>query len=414
MTQSPTRRSVAYVHHTFPSQTATFVYREVRALGEASVNVVNIACKRPAAGRVHAEAEGLARETLYLAGIKSASLYVSTGVWMFRRPFRFAHAAWRLLTAADVRGMRRPLRAAAEIVRACAIAQRLQGMPRVAHVHAPFSTEPASMAWMVSRLTGLPFSFTSHTAFDARLLPEKLRDARFVASISRFDSDKLMQDAGAPATDKLHVVHCGVNGLPTRRNAVVSEAPVIASVGSLIEKKGHSYLIRACALLMQRGVRFACKIAGGGPLAELLRREIEARNLGSRVELIGPCDQRRVQSLYADAAVFALGSVRAENGDMDGIPVVLMEAMAAGVPCVSTRVSGIPELIRSPDEGILVEEKDPVALADAIERLLKDPELRARIARAARAKVEREFNLKKSAEQLAELFRRYGAPEAAQ
>lgn len=164
-------------------------------------------------------------------------------------------------------------------------------------------------------------------------------------------------------------------------------------------------MIRACELLGKRGVPFRCEIAGGGPLQVPLKEEITKRGLDGIVTLLGVCDQERVGGMLALASVFALASVITADGDLDGIPVSLMEAMAAGVPCVSTRVSGIPELIESPREGLLVAPGNPEELADAIEKLLKDADLRTRIGAAAREKVAREFNLEASARRLAELFR---------
>jgi glycosyltransferase involved in cell wall biosynthesis len=234
-----------------------------------------------------------------------------------------------------------------------------------------------------------------------------------VASISRFDRDRLKAEAGPSAEEKIRVIHCGVDGRGTPVRREQENPPMLLCVGSLIEKKGHDVLLRACALLKERGIRFECRIAGDGPLKEALMAEARSLGVEDSTVFAGACDQETVRSLYEQARVFALPSVYASNGDLDGIPVVLMEAMAAGVPCVSTRVSGIPELIESPKEGILVEEKDPAALADAIDLLLKDGALRERIVRAARAKVEREFNLNKSADQLAELFRGYASPGVA-
>ncbi len=179
---------------------------------------------------------------------------------------------------------------------------------------------------------------------------------------------------------------------------------MILCVGSLIPKKGHDILIEACELLRRRGVSFSCAIVGSGPLNESLAQQISERQLGNAVTLVGACDQAEVQQRLGSASLFALASRVTEDGDLDGIPVVLMEAMAAGVPCVSTNISGIPELMEHEKEGLVVPEKDPQALADAIERLLRDADLRARIRKAAREKIEREFDIRKSAARLAELF----------
>lgn len=408
---------VAYIHHRFPSLTATFVYREVRALGEAGIEVLNFACKKPASGDVHAEAQSMIERTVYLPSLTHPLLYLGALAVFLRRPIRFVRAAWRVFTSPHRHKTRLPLaKSCAEITRGGYLARRLCKTRRVAHLHAPFSTEVATIGWVAAQLTDLPFSFTSHTAFDARMLREKLASSRFAVSISRFDKTQLVEESGASYADRVQVIHCGVKGTAPSAKGRDHNVPMVLSVGSLIEKKGHAYLIKACEILRARGEAFECRIVGGGPLGRVLQDQIRARGVDDDVALLGPRDQEEVQALYGKADVFALASIYASNGDLDGIPVALMEAMAAGVPCVSTRVSGIPELISSPAEGILVEEKDPKALADAIELLLRDEALRERIARAARAKVEREFNIEKSAAQLARLFREsisVGAAEAA-
>jgi len=403
---NPRCRAVAYLHHTFPSLTATFVYREMREVRRRGVQIINIACKKPSPERVHAEATDLVDETLYVPGLGGLGLYLGMLVSWVRRPIRFCKLAWQVWSRQRRRpGRWRTLRSLAEIVRAGYLARRLATMPHVVHLHTPFSTEIATIGWMASRLRGLPFSFTNHTPFDAQMIAEKLRDASFAVSISRFDRERLLEEGDPDAETPIHVIHCGVPAVPSAGMDERDMPPLILSVGSLIEKKGHAYLIEACDLLKRSGTAFKCRIVGDGPLAEALSHRIANLGLDDCVKLMGPQDQQTVQSLYQRASLFVLASVEAENGDIDGVPVVLMEAMAAGVPCVSTRVAGIPELIESPSEGILVEQKDVGALADGIMKLLGDASLREQTARAALAKVQREFSLEKSATQLAALLK---------
>jgi glycosyltransferase involved in cell wall biosynthesis len=397
---------VAYLHHRFPSLTATFVYREVRAVGEAGIKVLNLACKQPVDSEVHAEARDMIDGTAVMPSLANPILYMGAFTSFIRRPIRFVQAAWRILLASH--GHRRRwarTKSCVEIIRGGYLARMLRNVERVDHLHAPFSTEVATIGWMATQLTDIPFSFTSHTAYDTKMLQEKLDAAAFAVAISSFDKERLvgMDSASRPA--RVEVIHCGVSLTPPIPQAEHRPEPVVLSVGSLIEKKGHPYLIRACRLLQERGCHFSCKIVGRGPMMDALREEIARCGVEDCVELLGSCDQERIRSLCADATVFALPSIYAANGDLDGIPVVLMEAMASGVPCVSTHVSGIPELISSPEEGILVEEKDAEALADAIEKLLGDEGLREKIARTAREKIEREFDIHKSSARLVELFR---------
>ena len=288
-------------------------------------------------------------------------------------------------------------RAFGEVVRGGCLAAELRRRPRVRHVHAPFSTEVATIAWMAAQLERRRFSFTSHTAFDARLIAEKVRLARFVVSISRFDRERLAAEAGTSAREKIRVVHCGVDGRGSPMRREQEDPPILLCVGSLIEKKGHDVLLRACALLKERGMRFECRIAGDGPLKQALAAEARSLGIEGCTVFAGGCDQETVRSLYEQARVFALPSVYASNGDLDGVPGGADGSDGGGRAVRFDSSLRHPELIESPKEGILVEEKNPAALADAVERLLRDRKLRENIALAAREKVGREFNVRRPA-----------------
>jgi len=186
--------------------------------------------------------------------------------------------------------------------------------------------------------------------------------------------------------------------------------PLILSVARLVEKKGLSNLIAAADLLRRRGRRFRVEIIGNGPLRQALEARIGEFALNDHVRLLGAQPHGAVHQAYLRAAVFALPCIITANGDRDGIPNVLLEAMASGVPVVATRVSGIPELIDAECDGLLVEPNSPEKLADAIDRLLEHPELGEWLARAARSKIEAHFSVEDGAKQLLELFRRGGSP----
>ena len=164
-------------------------------------------------------------------------------------------------------------------------------------------------------------------------------------------------------------------------------------------------MVEACRILVDRGVMLRCVIVGVGPQKALVEELVERYALHGRIELAGTVFQERIQAYYQRADVFVLPCVTASNGDVDGVPVSLMEAMAVEVAAVSTRVSGIPELIEDGVSGMLVPEQDPLALADALQRALEDDELRSRLGENGRRKIIHEFNIDKSARQLATLFK---------
>jgi glycosyltransferase involved in cell wall biosynthesis len=188
--------------------------------------------------------------------------------------------------------------------------------------------------------------------------------------------------------------------------AASRQVPLFIAVGALLPKKGFRYLIEAVRLLKDREVPVEVSIVGGGPDRELLSQMIRELEVEDRVRLEGPMGQDRLLPSLRAADAFVLPCVLADDGDKDGIPVAIMEAMAFRIPCISTAISGIPELIESGKEGLLVPQKNPAALADAMERLARNPALRVEYGRAARRKVEAAFTLEGEARELDRLIRR--------
>jgi glycosyltransferase involved in cell wall biosynthesis len=186
------------------------------------------------------------------------------------------------------------------------------------------------------------------------------------------------------------------------------------NIGRFDEVKGHEYLVDACAKLREAGVSFVCDIVGGGPRMEMIRSRIEAAGLTEHVRILGARPRPEVARLIREAQVFVLPSVMAANGEREGIPVALMEAMVAGLPVVSSVLSGIPELVESGESGILVPPRDADALAVALKRLVDDPALRAKLGKAGRAKVQAEFDLANNIDKLTSLLLGEGRVEAPQ
>ena len=250
-------------------------------------------------------------------------------------------------------------------------------------------------------MSGIPYSFTAH-AKDLYLTPKKVirrraRAATFVATCTGYNAQYLRELLPPAQADKIQLVYHGIDlGLFAAGRAPApaeTHVPLILSVGRLVPKKGHDDLITALALLRARGIAFRCRIVGAGPLQEQLGNEIARHGLADAVTLEGPMTHARLIDLYRQADVFALAPRIAEDGDRDGIPNVIAEAMAIGVPVVSTNISGIPELIRTEETGLVVPPRDPEALAGGLARLLGDPELAASLARRARERLEQEFDL---------------------
>ena len=310
-----------------------------------------------------------------------------------------------------------------ELLQAVALADRLLDAPDVRHLHAHFAHGTTTVTWLAAVITGLPFSFTGH-ARDIYaehlnpngLLRRKLRAARFAVTCTEANRRHLLQVAPEAA------VHLVYHGLGADFARLVDSEPAVSpsangrlrvlGVGRLVEKKGFDVLVDACALLARREVSFEAQIVGQDDKhGDEVRRRIASAGLDGRVRLSGPMGQADLSHTYRSASVFCL-PCRVLPGDRDGLPNVLVEAMASGVPVVTTDVSGIPELVSHEANGLLVPPDDPEALADALVRLHEDRELAERLTRAGRATVRDNFDGDVLARRLADLFREALAPEA--
>jgi glycosyltransferase involved in cell wall biosynthesis len=289
-------------------------------------------------------------------------------------------------------------------------AARLMVREGVGHIHAHYATHPAFVAWVIHRLTGLSYSVTVH-AHDifvrTAMLATKLRQAAFVVAISDYNRDYLARVAGEWVRAKTHVVHCGIVPAayaPRPNRPGPNRRFEIISVGSLQPYKGHRYLLEACARLRDRGLPVHCRIVGGGQERPRLERQLAQLRLEGVVELLGPRPQDEVARLLPTADCYVQPSIITPSGKMEGIPVALMEALACALPAAATNISGIPELVRPDQTGLLVPPADALALADALAALYHDPGRAARLAESGRALVLREFELSANVRQLAALF----------
>jgi len=269
-------------------------------------------------------------------------------------------------------------------------------------VHADFADDPASAAWLTHRVLRVPFSFRDHFSYNPQIIGTKVRDAAVVLACCTANTDALMRETMGTGRN----VVTSYLGVDTRHWTSVppSQTRQVAAVGTLQTKKGQDDLIRACAILVQRRVEVRCILIGDGPTRRLLEELIARLGLRDTVTITGYVSNDLARRHVADAAALCLPSVVTDDGDHDGIPIALMEAMSMGKPCVSTTVAGIPELITDGEDGLLVSPRDPDALADSIERLLVDREFAAKLGAAARRKIESRFDLRRNAAIAAELL----------
>jgi glycosyltransferase involved in cell wall biosynthesis len=300
-----------------------------------------------------------------------------------------------------------------DFLRAGYIALKVLESGRIRHLHGHFCHGATTITMFVSRLTGLPFSFTAHAKDiylpnlnPGDLLSTKIKQAQFVATCTGANRSYLEQLC--PDGSPIHTIYHGLDITffePGVRRADPQQPPLILSVGRFVEKKGFAYLVKACRLLKDKGLEFKCRIVGqADDQTELIKQLIAALGLEDTISLGKGVSQEELRQIYQEATIFALPCQIIDNGDRDGIPNVLVEAMAMALPVVSTHISGIPELIDHQHDGWLVPQKDANALAWALEELLLDSALRDRLGQAARQKVCHLFDSAKTTEALKALF----------
>lgn len=336
---------------------------------------------------------------------------LSGSVSVLVAPFIFGSRFFAAMTNA-IFGKRENLRnrvvAFGHFLVACHWARKLRG-ERVDHIHSQWIHSGGTVGMYGAWLLGVPFSFTGHAAdlFRERVaLEDKVRRADFIVCISRFHED-LFLSLGAK-NEQLHIVYCGIDithFVPRSLPRLPGELIKIVSSGRLVEKKGFAVLIEACTILKQRNVQFRCLIGGDGPQEAELRKMIKVGALEQHVTITGrPLTQEGLPEFMHSGHIYALPCVWAKDGDVDGLPQMLMEAMACGLPVISTKLVGIPDLIEHERSGLLVESGDAVQLADAIQRLIDDPALARRLAEEGGQVVRERFEINTALQPLIRLF----------
>jgi len=283
---------------------------------------------------------------------------------------------------------------------------------RIDHLHAHFAHDPALVAYLVHRITGISFSFTAH-ARDLYQVPveplvDRIRRASVVITCCHANMEYLNQIAPSDQP-KFKLVYHGINlkdfqPVSSPSAKPVSESPLILSVGRLVEKKGFQDLLQALLIVKEKGEHFQCAIYGDGPLYQELDEWIEEHNLRAVVVLNGNRTQKELISVYRNATLFVLTPVQTEDGDRDGVPNVLLEAMAMGLPVISTNVAGISEAVDDKQNGLLYPPHDVEGIASGIVELLSNENERTLLGRAASRKVMEQFDITQAANRLKTLF----------
>ena len=394
---------LAYLFERFPSFTQTFCYREIVELQRQRVSPAIFSVRRPVNEPAQDWEASIVDQVEYLPGDEQLVREVDRAARKGKLPLSATSeiTAWGRKT--DF----------LRLYQAAHLGPRLQALG-VRHLHAHFAGLAARTAYWIERFFGIGFTFTAHAndifapkPFEISL-GELISAARAVVTVSDFGV-RFLQEKYPDRATKMQRVYNGIELGRFQRADFSAPFPVIVSIGRLIEKKGFHDLIEACRLLRERGVEFRCEIIGEGPLESALREQITALGLTSMVALTGPLPQREVIDRLAHSAVFVLPCVAEAGGGMDNLPTVVMEAMAAGLPVVSTRVGGVPEMVRDGSTGFLVSEHDLASLAEAIGRLLADRPFARSLGEAGRRRAAELFAIDKSARDLSALFQQFAS-----
>jgi len=401
---------IAYVVSRFPQVTETFILRELNAVtGQPGIEAELLSLFPPLDPTVHPAARPWL-DRVHRPGLGESLRALTRS--MLARPMRTLSSI-ALIVGGYARAPRRLVRALVTIPLAAAHASHLRRIG-VVHVHAHYATYPALAAWWCWRLAGIPYSITPHAHdifIDQSFLERKVSEARFVIAISEYNR-RFLAPFGAGRSAPIHVVRYWIepSAYPFRPREPHANGPVRAlCVASLQTYKGHEVLFTALARGGERLRRIELDLVGSGELRQQLERLAERLGLTARVRFLGARTENQVIEHLDQADLFVLPSIVDSEGSMEGLPNVLIEALACGLPVVTTRLSGIPELVIDGVTGVLAEPGDPDALAAALERVLDDPDAARRWAEAGRARVEREFDIKDSAARLAALFMAAGS-----
>jgi glycosyltransferase involved in cell wall biosynthesis len=397
---SPVR--VGYVLKRFPRFSETFILNELLALQALGAECHVFSLLKPSDEPRHAKLADLRAPVTYLSKASGPVPRLSD-----EDAALFAGSASASVTRLNAK--------AAEVA-------RLARAAGITHLHAHFASDPATVALLAARILGGTFSFTAHARdiyhtyvspeIDAAKRRAKLRAAAFTVTVSDFNASHL-RGLCPEAAGRIHRLYNGID-LSLFRPTENTQPKRITAVGRLVEKKGFAVLVDACALLRDQTIDFHCRIIGDGPLLDALQSQITTLGLTDRVTLAGPMPQERLAEELGTAAIATLPCVITPDGDRDGLPTVLLEAMGKAVPVVTTTVTGGPEIVADGETGLLCPPDDPVALAEALAALLLDPDRARSMGAAGRMRAERLFDLTANAARLAGHFARVSPSVLAQ
>ncbi|HNS72422.1 MAG TPA: glycosyltransferase family 4 protein [bacterium] len=422
-TLQPGARVALFLNY-FPALSERFIVNEVAGLLERGLDLRPYALSRPPAGRENSEVPELAERTFYiLSSLKAGKVIGAHLACLFRHPGRYLKSwsfarrhrtrsesllvsLWRAARKQELtKAQRQNVLLNFYLIVPVTRQMRAEGFSLI---HAQYADSASSLALLAAMILDLPFSFTAH-AYDIFtpqvIFEEKLKRARFIVTCTRYNRDYLQQNYGDLVGDKILVNYHGLDLSKLQpRPKTKRELPVILSVGRLVPKKGLGVLLHACKILHDQGVAYKCLIIGDGPERPRMEMFIRLNHLMEQIEITGYMAPSAVIEAYAGASLFVLPCVVEEDGNRDGIPNVIAEAMAMEVPVISTAISGIPELVEKGVSGLLLDEAEPKLLAQTMAEVLASPQMERRLGKAARERVAEIFDSRRNLDELYNFF----------
>ncbi len=407
---------LAYMMSRFPKLTETFVLREMVEMERLGRDVRAYPLQRERTSIVHPEAIAFVERACFTPWLSTAILFSNAKV-LLRNPGRYLSTFLTLIRVNF--GWTRYLSGAILFFPKVVYLSERMRKDGVQHLHAHFASHPAMAAWVIHRLSGIPYSFTAHGSdlhCDRHMLREKVADATAAVTISDYNRQLIIAECGADSASKVHVVRCGIDPkiFPARKTPTSFDRGLgpfqMVCVGTLHEVKGQQYLLQACRRVADNGLSFVCHLVGDGPDREMLEKLAAELGIAAHCKFHGKCTGPEVQQLLADIDVIVAPSVPTSDGRREGIPVVLMEGLGSGIAAIGSDLSGIPELVRHEQTGLLTPPRDATAIADALLRIATDHQLRYQLASAGCELVQKEFNVSRNTAALLSLIQ--GSPYA--
>jgi len=405
----PRKKRIGYILRRFPSLSETFILNEVLAMEGLGTKVEVYSILQPRDPKFHEGITRLQASIRYiptLGDLKSLARYN-------RRAYR--SFGWRYLRVlASCVATFKPMQVW-RFFQAAYIAERARER-KIEHFHAHFANRAANVARLAHEISGIPYSFTAHAVdiykntVRPKILKKRITKAEFVVTVSD-ENQRFLRELAPAAADKIHRIYNGIDFARFGKSARPLNASfTILCVGRMVEKKGLEYLIQACHELKKQNFRFRCNIIGKGNLRPKLNAMINELDLKNEIKLVGVVTQDKIGAWFTDADIFVLPCIIAQDGNREGLPVSIVEALASGLPVVTTAVAGISEAVKDGENGFLVPEHDAMALAEAVRKLLVDRDYRDKLSRNARRSVQPKFDQDITAQTLKRLLTRGEAP----